>query len=514
MRHVIVMSLSASLGLLSMFIVDFVDLYFIALLGDTSLTAAVGFAGTLIFLNMSVGIGLMIAMSALAAQRIGRGDPEAARKIATNVLVAGLAVGVVLAIFMFTFAPQLMGLIGATGEAQTRGANYMRIVAPSAPIMFVGMIGSGLLRAHGDARRAMNATLAAGIVNAILDPIFIFALGFEIEGAAMASVCARIAMAATAIYPVLKHYGGFAPFETPRFIRDLKEIVGIAAPAILTNVATPVGSLIVTRFVAEYGDDAVAGFSVIGRLVPLAFCVIFALSGAVGPIVGQNFGAGDYGRVRETLRKALIFTGVYTLIIWVVLLAGSGFIADQFKLGETGAELVKVFALIITPLFFFNGVLFIANATFNNLNRPTWSTMLNWGKNTLGVIPFVWLGAKWGEASGVLVGQAIGGIFFAVLAVWLAFRLADRYESGAVDPGKAWRPAFYALENNRRFKTGNSSRRGSARHWSPVTAARSQSRFQACQHDNKSLFDQWVLNVGRLRQHEQIVLPAPCFRRP
>ena len=312
MRHVIVMSLSASLGLLSMFIVDFVDLYFIALLGDTSLTAAVGFAGTLIFMNMSVGIGLMIAMSALAAQRIGRGDPEGARKIATNVLVAGLVVGVVLAIFMFTFAPQLMGLIGATGEAQARGANYMRIVAPSAPIMFVGMIGSGLLRAHGDARRAMNATLAAGFVNAVLDPIFIFALGFEIEGAAMASVCARIAMAATAIYPVMKHYGGFAPFETPRFIRDLKEITGIAAPAILTNVATPVGSLIVTRFVAEYGDDAVAGFSVISRLVPLAFCVIFALSGAVGPIVGQNFGAGDYARVRETLRKALIFTGVYT----------------------------------------------------------------------------------------------------------------------------------------------------------------------------------------------------------
>jgi len=442
MRHIAVMSLSSSLGLLSMFIVDFVDLYFIALLGEMSLTAAVGFAGTLIFLNMSAGIGLMIAMSALGAQRIGRGDLEGARNIATNVIAAGLGVGVFLALIMFIFAPQLMGLIGATGEAQQRGADYMRIVAPSSPIMMIGLILSGLLRAHGDARRAMNATLAAGIVNAILDPIFIFALGFGLEGAAMASVCARIAMAVTALYPILKHYGGFAPFENSRFIKDLKEISGIATPAILTNVATPIGALIVMRFIADYGDDAVAGYSVIGRLAPLAFCVIFALSGAVGPIIGQNFGAGDYGRIRETLRKALIFTAGYTLIIWVVLFSGSGFIADQFKLGQTGRDLLKVFTMIITPLFFFNGVLFIANASFNNLNRPTWSTMLNWGKNTLGVLPFVWFGAKWGDATGVLIGQAVGGIFFAVLAVWLAFQLASRYERGSADPSNAWRPAF------------------------------------------------------------------------
>ncbi|MEL7488233.1 MAG: MATE family efflux transporter [Pseudomonadota bacterium] len=444
MRHVTVMALSASIGLLSMFIVDFVDLYFISLLGDSSQTAAVGFAGTLIFFNMSLGIGLMIAMSALAAHRIGQGNPESARSIATSVLLVALIVGVSTSALFFAFAPQLMALIGADGVAADRGTNYLRIVSASAPIMMIGMVCSGLLRAHGDARRAMMATFSAGVVNAVLDPIFIFALGLELEGAAIASVFARCAMAATAIYPVIKIYGGFAPFNAEKFRSHLQPIFGIAAPAILTNVATPIGTLIVTRFVSAYGDEAVAGLAVMARLTPLAFCVIFALSGAVGPIVGQNFGAGLYDRVRETLRKALMFTAGYTLLIWVVLLLGRDFLVMAFSLDGAGVDILTTFVWGVAPLFFFNGVLFISNAAFNNLNRPTWSTALNWGKNTIGVVPFVMIGADMAGAPGVLIGQALGGVFFALTGVWLAFRLASRYEAGTVKAPNEAKPVYAA----------------------------------------------------------------------
>jgi Na+-driven multidrug efflux pump len=282
----------------------------------------------------------------------------------------------------------------------------------------------------------MIATLASGAVNAVLDPLFIFGLGLGLDGAAFASVAARFTMLATAIYPVIRHYGGFAPFNAVQFRRDVAPILAIAGPAILTNIATPVGNIIVTRAIAPFGDAAVAGYAVIGRVTPLAFCVIFALSGAVGPIIGQNFGAGDFGRVRDTLKKALQFTGAYTAAIWLVMLALFRVIADGFGLGPEGGALLFWFALVITPLFFFNGALFIANAAFNNLNRPTWSTWLNWGKNTVGVAPFVWAGAHFAGAPGVLVGQAIGGIFFAVLGVWLGFRLIDRYAAGLADPGK------------------------------------------------------------------------------
>jgi len=98
--------------------------------------------------------------------------------------------------------------------------------------------------------------------------------------------------------------------------------------------------------------------------------------------------------------------------------------------------------VLMAPLFIFNGSLFISNAAFNNLKRPLWSSMLNWGKNTIGVLPFVLVGASIGGAPGVLVGQSIGGIFFGVLGLWLAFRLVASYQNGTADPDKAWRPRF------------------------------------------------------------------------
>ncbi|GJL95012.1 MAG: MATE family efflux transporter [Hyphococcus sp.] len=439
MRHVVIMSLSASFGLVSIFLADFADLYFISLLGKKEMAAAVGFAGTLIFFNMSIMIGLMIAMSALASQRIGRGEGDEARRIATSVAVNAVMIGIASGSVFWLCAPDFMEFLGASGETRDLAVRYLRIILPTAPISALAMVCSGLLRAHGDARRAMNATLAVGIVNAILDPIFIFGFSMGLEGAAYALVAARFAMLFFAVYPVIKYYGGFAPFDAAHFRKDFRPIYAIAGPAILTNIATPIGLAVVTRAIAPYGDAAVAGYAVIGRLSPLAFCVIFALSGAVGPIIGQNFGARDYGRVRETLTKAMLFTGVYTLFMWAVLFLMNGFIADQFGLMDSGRNLVFWFALIVAPLFFFNGVLFVSNAAFNNLNRPLWSTLLNWGRNTIGIAPFVWLGAEWAGAPGVIIGQGLGGVFFAGLGVWLGFRLIDDYENGRQDPKKGWK---------------------------------------------------------------------------
>lgn len=439
MRHVVVMSLAASAGLVSVFLVDFVDLYFISLLGKKELAAAVGFAGTVLFFTISITIGLMIAMSALAARRIGCGEENEARRIATSVLVVSVAIGLAVGAAVWLAAPQILALMGATGETKALAVRYLRIVTFGTPVGAAAMVCSGLLRAHGDARRAMNATLAAGAVNAILDPILIFGVGLGLDGAALASVAARLAMMTTALLPIIKHYGGFAPFDGAHFRRDLKPIFAIAGPAILTNIATPVGYFIITRAIAPFGDAAVAGYAVVGRLTPLAFCVIFALSGAVGPIVGQNFGARDYPRVRETLRKAMVFTGVYTLGAWALLFALSGVIAESFGLTGEGGRLIFWFAALVAPLFFFNGMLFVANATFNNLNRAIWSTFLNWGRNTIGIAPFVWLGADLAGAPGVLVGQAAGGVIFGALGVRLGFRLIADFEAGRADPDKGWK---------------------------------------------------------------------------
>ena len=433
MRHVATMSLSASVGLVSVFLVDFADLYFISLLGEAELAAAVGFAGTLLFLVFSAAIGLAIAMAALVAPRVGRGELDEARTVASGVLIAGTVLFAALSAVAFGLRGEAMTLLGATGRTHALAVDFLAIVLPAMPFGAIGMMGSAVLRAHGDARRAMQVTLWAGGVNAVLDPLLIFGLGLGLDGAAWATVAARAAMAGSALLAVQRHYGGFARPSAARLAADLPPMLAIAGPAVLTNMATPVGNGIATRAVAPFGDGAVAAWAVIGRLTPLAFCVLFAVSGAVGPIVGQNAGAGRYDRVRETLVRAMQFVALAVLVSWALLLLARGLIVEQFGLGPEGARLVWWFAVAVAPLALFNGALFVSNAAFNNLHRPLRATWLNWGRHTLGVAPFVWAGAVLGGAPGVLVGQALGGLLFGVLGLWLAARLVEGYASGRLD---------------------------------------------------------------------------------
>ena len=193
-------------------------------------------------------------------------------------------------------------------------------------------------------------------------------------------------IAVTALLPIIHHYGGIMRPRVAGMMRDLPPIAAIAFPAILTQLATPVGQAIVTRAMAEFGEMAIAGMAIVGRLSPLAFGVIFALSGAVGPILGQNFGARNYERVRLGLQSALLFTGIVIVLVSAVLFALRGPIADLFQATGITRDLVYLFCGPLSLLFFFNGVLFVSNATFNNLGHPFYSTFLNWGRNTVGMV--------------------------------------------------------------------------------------------------------------------------------
>ena len=423
------MTLTASVGLLTMFVVDFVDLIYIAQLGDSSLTAAMGYAATILFFGTAFNIGLMIAASALAARRIGAGAPDDARRYLTNVTVMALAIMVPLAGAFYVFAPELLALAGADGKAQEAATGYVRIVACFLPFSVTAMVSSGFLRAHGAARRAMNVTLSMGITNAALDPIFIFALDWGIDGAARASACAAIVSMVVALRPVVGSFGGFAPFDWRAFVGDLKPIWAILLPAILTNIATPVGGFITYRFISGYSDDVIAAFAVIGRITPVAFALLFSLSGAVGPIIGQNFGAFKFDRVRLTIDRAMLFAGGYTLLIWPLLVLLASPIADLFNLQDEGRAVFRLFAIALTPLFFFNGLLFISNAACNNLDRPQWSAALNWLRNTAGIWPFLYLGERWFGLDGVVVGPGLGGVVFGLGAYWVAKRLVARHEA-------------------------------------------------------------------------------------
>ena len=448
-RHVSVMSLTASLGLVAVFAVDLVDMLFISMLGQAELAAAVGYAGAILFFTTSFGIGMAIAAGALVARALGAGDEVAARRRASTALVWAVAFGAVFAGVVWALVPLFVGLLGASGETARLAISYLRIIVPSLPLLMVGMIGGAILRAHGDANRAMVATLVGGAVNAVLDPILIFGFGLDLTGAALASVAARMAIAATALLPIFRHHGGLEAPRADHMLPDLRPLAAIAAPAILTQLATPVGQAFVTRSMAEYGEDAVAGMAIVARLTPVAFGVIFALSGAVGPIIGQNAGAGDRDRVRGAFRAALLFTALYVVAAALLLFLLRAPIAAMFDATGQALALVYLFCGPLALVFFFNGTLFVANAAFNNLRQPLRSTWLNWGRHTLGTVPPVLLLSAWLGAPGVLIGQAVGGVVFGLIAWRLAERLISAPDLPRPEPER-FRTRLFQLLHHRR----------------------------------------------------------------
>ncbi|MFN3577328.1 MAG: MATE family efflux transporter [Tabrizicola sp.] len=438
-RHVSVMALTSSVGLMAVFVVDLVNMVYIALLGREELAAAIGYAGAILFFTTSFGIGMSIAVGALVARALGARDPALAREKATTGLVLGFVFGSVFAAVVWLLLSPLVSLLGAAGETHDLAVHFLAIVVPSQPLLMVGMVGGAILRSHGDARAAMMATVWGAVATAVLDPILIFGLGWELTGAALASVAARVVIAVTALRPITAKYGGFDRPTPGQVVADMGPVWAIAVPAILTQVATPVGQAFITRATSAYGEAAVAGMAIAGRLTPVAFGVIFALSGAIGPIIGQNFGAGRMDRVRRAFLDGLVFTGLVILVVSALLFALRGPIADAFRAEGLTRDLVYLFCGPLALLWFFNGMIFVGNAVCNNLGRPFWSTLVNWGRHTLGTVPLaLWLGGHWG-AQGVLVGQAIGGVLFGLAAAWLALA-AIRAPAVRPVPGRSGAP--------------------------------------------------------------------------
>ena len=164
LRHITVMSLTASVGLMAIFVVDLVDMIFISMLGQAELAAAVGYAGALLFFTSSFGIGMAIAAGALVARALGEGDEHLARQRATNTLVFGVVLGSVFAAVVWLNLPTLVAWMGASGETLDLSVHYLSIIIPSLPFLLTGMVGGAILRGHGDARRAMMATVIGGLV--------------------------------------------------------------------------------------------------------------------------------------------------------------------------------------------------------------------------------------------------------------------------------------------------------------------------------------------------------------
>ena len=240
----------------------------------------------------------------------------------------------------------------------------------------------------------MYVTLGGGLAAAILDPIFIFGFGLGLDGAAISTVLARVVMFAIGIHGAHARARLVRLPDWARLRKPSRPFFSIGFPAVLTQIATPVGNAYVTD------RDGRLRRPGRGRLGDHRAHRAGRLRRDLRP-VGRGrarFSARISARANTTasittMRDSLTVTIVYVAVVWALLAIFAGPIASLFGAEGLSRELIMFFCHFAAGSFLFNGALFVASAAFNNLGYPTYSTLFNWGRSTLGVIPFVWAGA-------------------------------------------------------------------------------------------------------------------------
>jgi putative MATE family efflux protein len=427
MRHVAVMTATGAIGLMAIFAVDLLSLFWVSRLGDQAFKAAVGYVGLATFFAMAINIGLTIAVSATVSRALGAGDRPRGRRLAASALTITALISAAVSAMMFALRDWgLVNVLHAHGEALPVASNFLAITIPANVPMALGMAMSGVLRAVGDARRAMYVTLSGAIVTAILDPALIFGLGLGVYGAAWATVASRLCFFLVGWHGSVRVHDIVACPNLKAARGDFGPIMAIGFPAIMANLATPVGSAYTVRVFSDIGEAAIAAGAVIDRVTPVAFGVIFALTGSIGPIIGQNYGANLMGRVRRALTDSFILSIGYVLFAWGALALAAPFLVSAFDAKGDSAAYLTFYCRYGVVAWLFLACLFVANTAFNNLGFPLLTMAFNWGRATLGTIPFVTLGARYGGVRGGLIGVALGCALFGVIAVAMAYAATER----------------------------------------------------------------------------------------
>jgi Na+-driven multidrug efflux pump len=207
----------------------------------------------------------------------------------------------------------------------------------------------------------------------------------------------------------------------------------IAIPGIATQASPPVGQWMLTLTMAPFGPEAVAAMAVSMRLMMLVFGGIYGLSGAIGGIIGQNFGAGRMDRVRRAYLDSLIFCTIYTLAAWLLLIGLTEPLIRAFNLTGEGVLVMRSFTYWVSLSFLLNGVLFVAGAAFNNLGKPIWATVASWLRDIVLVYPFAWVMGTYLGGAGAMLGYGMAAVVAGAVAGVAAWRLIRRLQAGMPD---------------------------------------------------------------------------------
>jgi len=416
------------IGVAAVLSVSLVDTYFVGQLGPLPL-AAISFCFPVLITVTSLAIGLGAGAASCVSRAAGRKDTSRVRRLATDaLLLTTLLIGAISVIGWFATGP-LFRALGAGEELMPHIFAYMRTWFAGVTFVAMPIVANGVLRALGDARAPAAFMVLTAIVNAVLDPIFIFGWGpvpaFGVQGAALVSVISNVCALSAAAWLVVfrENLVTLELGSIGHVVNSWLEILRIGVPAALSNAINPVGITLATAGFARFGPEAVAGFGVATRIETFAAIPLLALSASIGPVTGQNGGAGFPDRARRAFQISFAFSLAWSLGIAVLLAAAAVPLTGLFTQAEAALEVARLYLWIAPVTVAGYGVVICASAGFNALGRPLQGMVMTFTRSLVLYAPGVWIGGALAGATGAIVGVAAANVLAGLTAAaWTLLR--------------------------------------------------------------------------------------------
>jgi putative MATE family efflux protein len=353
-----------------------------------------GLAVSFPMMNLSAAFGSLVGTGAatLISIYLGQRNYDRALKVFGNVIFLNLIIGISFTVVFLTFLNPILYFFGASDATISYASEYMRILLLGNVVTHMYYALNAILRSAGHPRLAMNATIAAVIINAILDPIFIFGMGMGIKGAAIATVIAQIV---ALLFQIWKLNNKEELLHFRRGIYKLKksiitDIFSIGLSPFLMNLAACLVVILINYGLKNHGGDlAIGAYGIINRFAFLFIMVVFGLNQGMQPIVGYNFGAKLNDRVLEVLKKTIILA---TLITTAGFFLGVLFPRTVVSLFTPDEELINIASegLRIVVLFFpIIGFQMVSGIFFQSIGKVNRAIFMSLTRQVLFLIPLL-----------------------------------------------------------------------------------------------------------------------------
>ncbi|KRM56499.1 MATE family efflux transporter [Lacticaseibacillus sharpeae] len=408
-------------GMVASMVYNLADTFFIAQTQDARLVSGVAICTPLFSFLLAIGDIFGLGGSSVISRLLGAKDVDQTRRVSSWCLYAALVVGIVTAALLLLFEAPILHLLGTTNATYTAAAHFYRIMSIGAPIIIISLVPSNIIRTEGMAKASMVGTVLGTLLTIVLDPIFILVLHMGTAGAALATVIGYVLTDALLIWLTLQR--AQAVSVDPRLARITPHmiwgVIAIGVPAAITNLTQAFGTAVLNRYVVEYGVNAMAALGITLKVYMVIMLVMVGFAFGAQPLLGYNYGAKNYARLKAIIRFDLFVEVVYALILAAVLMVFAPHIVAIFMHSSAvihlGTTMVRVL-LISTPAV---GVCLVMTTLFQTIGAAPAALVMAIARQGVIFLPvIVALHVAFGYI-GVLWAQPVADVLTMLIGLWL-----------------------------------------------------------------------------------------------